>query len=522
MIGYRRDERGSILPMTVLLVVIIITFTAFAVDLGMQRVTRSDMQALSNVVALDLARDMSGRTAAQIEADPDWALAKNRSVERNKWTVGSAPVVTPILGRLDKTTGIFSPVAASQVPTAVKVIAGSKVDFTFVEGSGSASRSAIATVNPGVCFSVGSFAAALNTNESALNGILGGILGVDDLKLLSSGGIASVQNLSVPLLGIATKLGVGTADELIGIPNLTVAGFLAATASVVNSQGETAGASLLDAIVVKLQALPAKPLNLGKILSLAAGDNSALDLNVNVLDLLTGALFVANGENFISVPGLVLNVPGLTNVSSKIKIIEPPKIACGAGATAKSSQVDVELNAKVGGVVSGLSKASFRLNLSVASATGTLTAVKCGTAAPGGSATIDVTTALVKDLLMHLDLSLLGGLFGSLLSVGADVTSGSVGSGPPKTVSLPPSPQSVSGISSLNLAGASIDVTGLGGLLNLLGDILGNVVKPLLLVLDPILTPLLNTILKLVGVSLGGAEVATVGAVNCNSPKLQG
>ena len=64
----RRDERGAIIPMVAMLLVVLIPSTAIAVDLGMQRVVRRDMQALADVVALDLVRLVDGRTAAQINS----------------------------------------------------------------------------------------------------------------------------------------------------------------------------------------------------------------------------------------------------------------------------------------------------------------------------------------------------------------------------------------------------------------------------------------------------------------------
>ena len=51
----RRDERGAIIPMMAMLLVVLIPSTAIAVDLGMQRVVRRDMQALADVVALAVA-----------------------------------------------------------------------------------------------------------------------------------------------------------------------------------------------------------------------------------------------------------------------------------------------------------------------------------------------------------------------------------------------------------------------------------------------------------------------------------
>ena len=52
--------------MVALLLVVLVPSSAMAVDLGMQRVVRRDMQTLADVVALDVVRLVDGRTASQI------------------------------------------------------------------------------------------------------------------------------------------------------------------------------------------------------------------------------------------------------------------------------------------------------------------------------------------------------------------------------------------------------------------------------------------------------------------------
>ncbi len=64
----KRDERGTTIVLVAIVSIVLVTIAAFAVDLGMQRVARRDMQALADAVALDLARLVDGRTAQQIVA----------------------------------------------------------------------------------------------------------------------------------------------------------------------------------------------------------------------------------------------------------------------------------------------------------------------------------------------------------------------------------------------------------------------------------------------------------------------
>ena len=64
-----RDERGATaLIVALLMSLVLLIVSAFAIDLGMQRAGRRDMQALADLVALDMGRLIDGRTRAQIEA----------------------------------------------------------------------------------------------------------------------------------------------------------------------------------------------------------------------------------------------------------------------------------------------------------------------------------------------------------------------------------------------------------------------------------------------------------------------
>src|SRR3954470_12714160 len=155
--GQRRDERGAIIPMVAMLLVVLIPSSAMAVDLGMQRVVRRDMQTLADVVALDVVRLVDGRTASQIQGGfnglPTMADALSRSVARNDDDVlGDAPTVTAMLIHIDTATGVIDTVSGgairevtgTEVPNAVEITAQGSVDFAFVGGRGPAARTAVA------------------------------------------------------------------------------------------------------------------------------------------------------------------------------------------------------------------------------------------------------------------------------------------------------------------------------------------------------------------------------------------
>ncbi|UMG91066.1 pilus assembly protein TadG-related protein [Nocardioides sp. TF02-7] len=148
----RRDDRGAVAVLVALLMPLVLVAGAFAVDLGLQRVARSDMQTLADVVALDLARELDGRTADQLRPAVPGLLAA--SLARNDDNVGGTPRLEADLGRLQPDGG-FQEVGGAEVPTAVRVRADTSVDFAFAgitgTSGGGAARSAIAEATGGAC-----------------------------------------------------------------------------------------------------------------------------------------------------------------------------------------------------------------------------------------------------------------------------------------------------------------------------------------------------------------------------------
>ncbi|MGN6161684.1 MAG: pilus assembly protein TadG-related protein, partial [Marmoricola sp.] len=138
---------------------VVIPLGALAVDIGMQRVARSDMQSVADVVALDMARLM------QTGGTPTTALA-TASAARTAGSVGSTPTVAVYLGYIAPTAtfvsnqalgcggsgsaynSYFQPVSAGTA-NAVLVTATTGVHFSIHGGSGGACRSSIAQAGSG-------------------------------------------------------------------------------------------------------------------------------------------------------------------------------------------------------------------------------------------------------------------------------------------------------------------------------------------------------------------------------------
>lgn len=559
-LGRRRDERGAVLAMVGIMAMVLVVMAGFAVDLGMQRVGRRDMQALADVVALDLARQLDGRTVTQIQSDPVFATAKEQSIERNDSTLGEHPDVQVELGQVDGTTGQFVELTGSAVPTAVRVISSTVVSFAFAHKEGGATRDSVAatavmcpvggctTGNPPTtppctatatgclpspntfaCWSVGSFLVKLAaTSPTALNQIIGTALNTN-ATAISYDGLATSE---VSFSKLLVELGVGSPSEF-ATTSITVGRLLDAIATVMTASGSSsADISIVNAIRNSLTtAIQGRVVLLGDLVEIGAGNASALDAKLKVLNLVSGAAFIVNGTNFISVPSLAVTVPGLTNVTTSVKVIESPQQACGKpgdGTKASTSQVTLTVKGSFGGnwsdgIVSAQAD-NITLTLDLATADAALTTISCLNDVPQ-SMQLDVTNTSLANLGLTLNLrtlSLLGiPLAQVTASVGATAPSSASG---PYTLSLPTNydtpVQTQSSTISLNaVSAASLNATTLGLSLSLL-----NKTTLSTQLLNPLITNLNNqlasNLLPKLGINVAGADLWANRETDCSVPSL--
>ncbi|MET3960514.1 putative membrane protein [Marmoricola sp. OAE513] len=417
----RRDQQGAVAVMMALVTCfVLIPMAALAVDIGVQRVARRDMQAVADVVALDLSRQLTGGTYGSYTASKKAALQTiaEESRDRNATNIGSgsggkSADISYELGTVDNaaygTANYFTPTTASNViPTAVRVKATATVGFGLANalpgdgfGSGSATRYAIGVRQSSACFKLGSYAAAIDTKGSTLLGPLNDLLGLN-LGLVSYQGLAAA---SLNLASLAADSHIGSVDGLLN-NNVTLGNFTAATIAVLQKQDKPGNAAAITA----LQAIQASGINLSKpvhvldMISLQSTDSAALNSDVNVLDLISGAIQVANGEHGVDVSSL--NAAGITG---SIKVTQGIQTWCGVPndpsptAVAKSSQVKVDLgysvpaNTKILGVdITG----GVKITGGIGNATGKLVSpnpivCQAGTAAAPDSYSVAVTPGLL-------------------------------------------------------------------------------------------------------------------------------
>lgn len=582
------DERGATVILVALLTTLVLLMVAaFAIDLGMQRSGRRDMQAMADMVALDMGRLIDGRTRAEIEAgdadNPSASAQLNWSVANNDDdTIGDSPAVTAYWVELNDdgtypvAGGIPVQVAASEVPTGVVVRAGTDVGFGFAGitgvASGDVERFAVAQAEESACFSIGSYAARLDTSSSALlDGILEGMLGGGvNLDLLSYTGLVDAD---ISLLDLAIELGLGSVDELL-TTQVNAGTLLIAAANVLQADG-VSNANVLNLVGAELGGIA---ISLGDLVTAEPGTGAAETATINVLDLLAGTVLVANGTNAISIPGLSANLPlSGTGLTSSISIIEKAKQRCGKrGTTADTSQVAASIN---GTLLSGQSALGLPVTgttaiaLNVASAHGTLTDIVCGseTAADPSGEDVQVTSGLVgASAAVNLTVNAstnnsgdVGGLIGGITSllnllglnqIASIEIHGSIGlrveTGDPSTIKtaqirVPNNPATWDdpislGSGDLGLNTASVTTTSntltvtaknflglnvslnatqtLGIITNLVSSMTSNVLNPLVTSLN---NTLLNPLFDLLGISVGGSDVFGQRPY-CSNPLLVG
>lgn len=579
-----RGERGAAaVIMGVGLTLVLVLIAAFAVDLGMQRTARRDMQALADVVALDLARNLDGRTKSALASTMDAAMAK--SLARNQETVGDVPDLDWDLGKLQD--GEFVSVGDGDVPTAVQVTADTSVDFAFggVTGvaSGEAGRQAVAESVESACFRLGSFIASLDSSEGTLlNPLLGGLLSSSlNLDLISYKGLAAANVSLLDLVEIG-GLGVGTVEELLELDNVSVGALFVAAANVLDSQGKLVEADLLRAITV---GAGTPHISIGDIIDAAPTDAAALDAQINVLDLVTGAALIANEGHAVNIPNLGITLPGLVSTTTSLTVIESPRTRCGRkGTTNETAQIRLRItgtiparniNVSILGLANvgvALDQTTVSVDIDLGKAIAALTAVTCNASGPD-SIKVDLSSAVVGGInvtaslgahvtvtvpllgsggLLNQILSLLG--LGSLLNppeikldTGLTVTASSPGASTfDKTVTVPlpggyttpvgsgsgiilgPTSAQTSGTTQMTV------IYGLFGtqtktVLNadpLYSTVLNPILSGVAASLNPLLTTLQSAIItplsELLGLQLGGADVFAVPTPVCNGVRLVG
>ena len=488
-------ERGAILIMATVGIVLAIIASALAVDLGRIAQERRSDQRVADLAALDAARDLAN-TDARAQA----------SADRNNfpWSKPGYSISTAV-GSLDANRVFQAGVGSSAVEVTVK----SPLKNAFVAGSRTITTRAVATVENQGEFSIGSSLANLDPSKSVLNQLVGQwIQASGPVNVVSYDGLAST-NVTLGALQqqlLAAGLDVGSVDKLLNT-NLTMRQILQASANALGP-GDPSVAADLNGLAMATNSLGT--IKLGDLITVAQGsDEAALASSVNVFRLVTGSASVANGTNTVNVPSMNVTIPGVGSVAVSLKVTELPKTYIGPVSSprphAQTSQVEMTVTPNIDLNVGGVAHVTgaFPISITAAKAIGNLTAVNCGASS---GITVEATTGAATETAgATLNVSTL--LLPTVPVLNLALTSNAGSSGPtPLTFDYP---------DGFNAPGQRVGSTtaGLGSLLTgssgnpIVNTVLSQVLTALKPALDAVDSQVVRPVLKAAGADVGTADV---------------
>lgn len=489
----QRDERGAILIMATVGMILAVVSAALAVDLGRIAQERRRDQKVADLAALDAVRDL---------ANVD--LMAKASALRNDFPTGAGFSVTGVEGVKVDGSCVAQPGAGSACVTVVSTMSN-----IFRPGDPIIKAVAVASRENKGSFSIGSSLASLDTDNTVLDQFIGRwIQTPGTLNVISYNGLAStsitLKALQTQLL--AAGLDVGSVDKLLNT-SMSLRQLLTASAQALGPGNPTVAA---DVNRIALAANSALMVKLSDLIEVAQGsENAALATQFNVFRLVTGSAAVANGTNTVSIPSLTVSIPNLTSLSVGLKLTELPKIYVGPTNAptphAQTSQVELTVtpNINLGIPLVGDVTGSVPVIINAAKATGNLAAVDCDTPtgitvdATTGAATASAGATLTVDLLLAPPLNVLNlainGNAGSGTHPGLDYTyAGDYG---------PPGQH------------VGSTTAGLGTLLTantgnaLVNAVLGTITAALRPILNAVDTQVVRPLLKAAGADMGTADV---------------
>ena len=448
----RDDARGAVAVLLALvLCFVLFPLASLAVDIGMQRIARKDMQAVADLVALDMARKLAGGTT------PTDALATT-AAGSTQGTMGARPTVKVYSGYILPTAAFVSnqargcggagsvydpayfqnPSTAGKPANAVLVTATTAVDFSLRPGSGGACRSAVAGTVGAACYSVGSYAAAVSSSNSVLLDPLMRMLAQQSGAFSNSASVMALgyQGLAtsrVDLGRLATGLRLASINELatanVKLHDLYVAALGALVTSPTDT-GRTTNIAALNTLISTTTTSAAR-VDVAKILSLGSNAGAVAGASMNLLDLVGGSLGVINGTNVASL-NIAGGLPGLINTNLQVRLIQGAHQFCGgvgdAATTATSTSLTEQLKVtatttlnpssrsiSVPGIpnLTGATTASVSLpnnvdlSVSVAPTSTTLKAIQCGPTTKGVTLGVSngLATVTFKTYLSNLEVN---------------------------------------------------------------------------------------------------------------------
>lgn len=543
----RRTARGVVSLLTTVFVATLGLTLLVSVDIGNVFFTQRALQRAADMAAMAAAQRLDIPTQAAQQSVTQNGLSVTPTVVPGVWNATNT-AAAPTYFCASGSTGCIGTVNAAQVTLT------QNVPYFFSVGQRTLTATAIAKNTAIVSFSLGSGLAS--TNTKLLDSVLGALLGNSalNLDLVSYQGLA---NTTIRVSDLMAALNVGTVQQLIA-SQVSLSQLVSAVVSAGGQNGLT-GVSVGTVVAPNTLVLGAllrnTLINVGnstgtpgvlQFLAQAGNDQSVLNAQLNVLDLVTTAAQIANNKNAVAI-STGLTLPGLLGTTLNLKVIQPPVIAIGP--PGKDTSGNWMTQASAGQVRLGLNVSASVLGLATIN-------VPIGVVVAGASAHAVDAYCPVPRVNLSADIAGTISPVSSCIAAGADsVASGTLNCGSASAAPLlsalgipvvsiysnPPASSSVSFGSDTPYRGLQIAVgqtqrvTATGGffssLLSSNSNLKVTVLNALLLavpisavsaelstvgsILDSSLTP----VLELLGVQLGYADIKVL-SVNCDAVEL--
>ncbi len=409
--GRTRNERGAAFVLTAMSMVLLLWAGATGVDVGFTVYGSRQAQSMADTAAIDLARYISyADTLSPISKVQSYLNGKLANVLADNGSNAQLTVVPGYFANGTFTKDGYNGTSCKPVLlpppgvpgcNAIEVTANQGVPqiffggFNLVSGhssgttSGTVSGSSIATYSPEADFSIGSYLASLNTQQS---GVLNAILGPLGTNVnITAVGFEGLANTDVTLAQLINANSSVLSANNVMSANLSASGWLTAYMNAVGNvygTGSTAYATL-QGLSFSSSASTNVPLcDLVNVNTPGVQYNCSntsvspqgLDASLNVLQMLTTEAELADSSSAIDVTAALNLSSTLGNFGTatlSLQMIQPVQVAYGpVGTTASTAQVTSTLNINLLSLL-GVSIGTLSIPLSAASGTVSLQALSC-------------------------------------------------------------------------------------------------------------------------------------------------
>ncbi|WP_136482953.1 pilus assembly protein TadG-related protein [Vibrio sp. H11] len=534
----KRDQSGAITLWLAAALLSLVIFTSVAIDTARLAFQRQQLQSIADLAASEIglnnpyfiqsegASNLATMLSDKYKDQVDSLTIQNgyATIQNNRWVIDT------------------STAAVANGYPASKVVVTKTVPQSMIAGGlfndNEITLMAEAAVQKAGIISFGIGSKTLSSADSGiLNGLLGGLLGTSlDLDVASYDGLANTSlKLGSVLDALALDLGLGSPQEVLET-NISLLSVLETYLNVLDNGDQFPdGLNLIINQLALVESIP--DIVLGDVFTLSENgtQGAALETSLSALDLIKTTIFAANKDHFVNIPALSLGVPGITDVTVKTQIIEPPQYTVAtlpinedSPPSVKNSQVELTLTASldlVDGITDALSSATLGLanievspleiNVTAAQAKATLTQLNLNRENPQAEFLIQDSLVSIEAKPISISIGLL--IFSPIvISINIDISDNRDLT--PTLIALDQLPYSSTAADSIQedpsrafttAFDINIDAPlGLGAPLSIVTAALNSFLSPLLSnVLTAIVGEKLAPALQALGVPLGGADL---------------